>query len=29
VGQLYQKFSSDEKLRTCKSCGTVVPVPPK
>ena len=29
VGQVYQKFSSDEKLRTCKNCGTVVPVPPK
>ena len=25
-GQVYQKFSSDEKLRTCKNCGTVVPV---
>jgi 3-hydroxyanthranilate 3,4-dioxygenase len=29
VGQVYQKFSSDEKLRTCKICGAVVPVPPK
>ena len=29
VGQVYQKFSSDEKLRTCKNCGTVVPAPPK
>ena len=29
VGQVYQKFSSDEQLRTCKKCGTVVPVPPK
>jgi 3-hydroxyanthranilate 3,4-dioxygenase len=29
VGQVYQKFSSDEKLRTCKNFGTVVPVPPK
>jgi 3-hydroxyanthranilate 3,4-dioxygenase len=28
VGQVYQKFSSDEKLRTCKNCGTVVPAPP-
>jgi hypothetical protein len=28
VGQVYQKFSSDEKLRTCKNCGTVVPIPP-
>ena len=28
VGQVYQKFSSDENLRTCKNCGTVVPVPP-
>jgi 3-hydroxyanthranilate 3,4-dioxygenase len=27
VGQVYRKFSSDEKLRTCKSCDTVVPVP--
>jgi 3-hydroxyanthranilate 3,4-dioxygenase len=29
VGQVYQKFSSDEKLRTCKNCGTRVPVPPQ
>ena len=29
VGQVYQKFSSDEKLRTCKNCGTVIAVPPK
>ena len=29
VGQVYQKFSSDEKLRTCKNCDTVVPVPSK
>jgi 3-hydroxyanthranilate 3,4-dioxygenase len=29
VGQVYQKFSSDEKLRTCKNCGTVVLAPPK
>ena len=29
VGQVYQKFSSDEKLRTCKNCGTAVPAPPK
>ena len=28
VGQVYQKFSSDEKLRTCKRCSAVVPVPP-
>ena len=29
VGQVYQKFSSDEKLRTCRNCGTVIPAPPK
>ena len=29
VGQVYQKFSSDEKLRTCKKCGDVIPAPPK
>jgi 3-hydroxyanthranilate 3,4-dioxygenase len=29
VSQVYQTFSSDEKLRTCKSCGTIVPAPPK
>ena len=29
VGQVYQTFSSDEKLRTCKNCGTVIPAPPK
>ena len=29
VGQVYQKFTSDEKLRTCKNCGTVIPAPPK
>ncbi len=29
VGQVYQKFSSDEQLRTCKKCGQVVPVPPR
>ena len=27
VGQVYQKFFGDEKLRTCKKCGTVVPLP--
>ena len=27
VGQVYRKFSSDESLRTCKKCGTVVPAP--
>jgi hypothetical protein len=26
---VYQKFYGDENLRTCKKCGTVVPVPPK
>ena len=29
VGQVYQTFSSDEKLRTCKKCGTIIPAPPK
>ena len=29
VGQVYQKFSSDEQLRTCKKCGQIVPVPPR
>jgi len=29
VGQVYQLFSSDEKLRTCKKCGRVVPAPPE
>ncbi len=28
VGQVYQKFSSDEKLRTCKKCAAVIPAPP-
>jgi 3-hydroxyanthranilate 3,4-dioxygenase len=28
VGQVYRKFSSDEKLRTCGSCGHVMPAPP-
>ncbi len=27
VGQVYQKFFGDEKLRTCTRCGTVVPLP--
>ena len=27
VGQVYEKFSSDQKLRTCKKCGDIVPVP--
>jgi 3-hydroxyanthranilate 3,4-dioxygenase len=27
VGQVYQTFFSDEKLRTCKNCGSVVPSP--
>lgn len=29
VGQVYATFSSDETLRTCKNCGTVIPAPPK
>jgi len=29
VGQVYQKFSGDEKLRTCKKCGDIIPAPPK
>ena len=29
VGQVYEKFYGDENLRTCKKCGTVIPVPPK
>lgn len=28
VGQVHQRFYGDESLRTCKSCGTVIPVPP-
>src|SRR5690349_20865421 len=28
VGQVYRKFSADEKLRTCKRCGDVIPAPP-
>jgi 3-hydroxyanthranilate 3,4-dioxygenase len=28
VGQVYRTFSSDEKLRTCKKCGDVIPAPP-
>ena len=27
VGQVYRKFFADEKLRTCKKCGTVVDQP--
>jgi 3-hydroxyanthranilate 3,4-dioxygenase len=27
VGKVYHKFSSDEKLRTCKNCGDIIPVP--
>ena len=27
VGQVYRTFFGDEKLRTCKNCGTVVPQP--
>ena len=29
VGQVYATFSADEKLRTCKQCGNVIPAPPK
>ena len=29
VSQVYEKFYGDETLRTCKKCGTIVPVPPK
>ena len=29
VSQVYEKFYGDENLRTCKKCGTIVPVPPK
>jgi len=29
VSQVYEKFYGDENLRTCKKCGTLVPVPPK
>ena len=29
VSQVYQTFYGDETLRTCKKCGTVIPVPPK
>lgn len=27
VGQVHTKFYGDEKLRTCKGCGTVIPKP--
>lgn len=27
VGQVYRTFFADDKLRTCKKCGTVVPQP--
>ena len=27
VSQVHQKFYGDESLRTCKNCGTVIPVP--
>lgn len=27
VGQVYQKFFGDEKLRTCKKCGHLAPLP--
>jgi len=27
VGQVHRKFYGDEKLRTCKACGSVVPQP--
>ena len=29
VSQVHQKFYSDESLRTCKNCGTVIPAPPR
>jgi len=29
VSKVHQRFYSDESLRTCKACGTVIPVPPK
>ena len=29
VGQVYEKFYGNEQLRTCKKCGSVIPVPPK
>jgi 3-hydroxyanthranilate 3,4-dioxygenase len=29
VGQVYQKFASDETLRTCKRCGDIIPAPPR
>jgi 3-hydroxyanthranilate 3,4-dioxygenase len=28
VSQVHNQFYSDESLRTCKNCGTVVPAPP-
>lgn len=28
VGQVYAKFSKDERLRTCTRCGHIVPAPP-
>ena len=27
VGQVHRKFYGDEKLRTCKDCGSVIPTP--
>jgi 3-hydroxyanthranilate 3,4-dioxygenase len=29
VAQVHERFYSDEKLRTCKRCGAIVPVPPR
>jgi 3-hydroxyanthranilate 3,4-dioxygenase len=29
VSQVHQRFYGDENLRACKSCGSVIPVPPK
>jgi len=29
VGGVHQTFYADERLRTCKKCGAVIPVPPK
>jgi 3-hydroxyanthranilate 3,4-dioxygenase len=29
VSQVHQRFYGEESLRACKSCGSVIPVPPK
>jgi 3-hydroxyanthranilate 3,4-dioxygenase len=29
VGQVYEKFASDETLRTCKRCGDIIPASPR